>query len=88
MKTEDIKENVERVIEDLTRLRDEGRVRLNLLGKELRDRWAEIERQVEEVARLARDASGAALDRARELRDDLRRELGKGKEPPPPSPGP
>ena len=63
-------------------------MRLNLLGKELRDRWGEIERQVEEVARQARDASGAALDRARELRDDLRRELGKGKEPPPPSPGP
>jgi hypothetical protein len=88
MNTENIKENVERVVEDLTRLRDEGRVRLNLLGKELRDRWAEIERQVEEIARQARDASGAALDRARELRDDLRRELGKGKEPPPPSPGP
>jgi hypothetical protein len=88
MNTENIKENVERVVDDLTRLRDEGRVRLNLLGKELRDRWGEIERQVEEVARLARDASGAALDRARELRDDLRRELGKGKEPPPPSPGP
>ena len=32
--------------------------------------------------------SDAALDRARVLRDDLRRELGKGKEPPPPSPGP
>jgi molybdenum-dependent DNA-binding transcriptional regulator ModE len=88
MNTENIKENVERVVEDLTRLRDEGRVRLNLLGKELRDRWAEIERQVEEIARQARDASGAALDRARELRDDLRRELGKGKEPPPSSPGP
>jgi molybdenum-dependent DNA-binding transcriptional regulator ModE len=88
MNTENIKENVERVVEDLTRLRDEGRVRLNLLGKELRDRWAEIERQVEEIARQARDASGAALDRARELRDDLRRELGKGKEPPPSSRGP
>jgi molybdenum-dependent DNA-binding transcriptional regulator ModE len=88
MNTDHIKENVERVVEDLTRLRDEGRVRLNLLGKELRDRWAEIERQVEEIARQARNASGAALDRARELRDDLRRELGKSKEPPPPSPGP
>jgi hypothetical protein len=87
MATENIKDNAERIIADLTRLRDEGRVRLNLLGKEVRDRWEVIERQVEEIAHVARGASGTALDRARELRDELRRELGKGQETPPPGPG-
>jgi KaiC/GvpD/RAD55 family RecA-like ATPase len=85
MNTENIKDNAERIIADLTRLRDEGRVRLNLLGKEVRDRWAIIERQVEEIANLASGATDAALDRARLLRDELRRELRKGKETPPPS---
>jgi hypothetical protein len=52
---------------------------------EVRGRWAIIERQVEEIATLASGATDAALDRARLLRDELRRELRKGKETPPPS---
>jgi hypothetical protein len=91
MNTDNVRENVqdswERIIRDLTRLRDEARVRLNLLGKELRDRWTEVDRQVEELARVARDGSGAVLQRACELRDELRRELRKDKQTPPPTPG-
>lgn len=81
METENIRENVDRVVADLVRLRDEARVRLNLLGKELRDRWSEVDQHVDEIARVARGASEAVLKRACELRDELRRELSKDKPP-------
>lgn len=86
MNTEQIRENTERVVKELTRLRDEVRVKLNLLGKELRDRWGEMDKQVDEVVHLARSASESVLERARSLRDELRRELARGKDTPTPPP--
>lgn len=86
MKNEQIRENAERVADELIRLRDEARLKLNLLGKELRDRWSELDPHIDEIVRLVRTASESALERARALRDELRRELGRSKQdstPPP-----
>lgn len=86
MKREEIGEKLQGVLADLTRMRDEARVQLNLLGKDLRDRWADLDDQIDQVIRLAKDTSEAALERASDLRDELRNELQKrrdqGAEPP------
>jgi hypothetical protein len=79
---DNLRENLDRVVAEVVRLRDEARVRLNLLGKELRDRWGDLDQQVDEVVRVARQASDAALTRARALREELQRELTQRRDPP------
>jgi hypothetical protein len=77
MNKQDIGETAQQIIDDIIRLRDQGRVRLSLLGMELRDRWHELDKQVDDAVRTAREVSDVTVERARALREKLRSELQK-----------
>jgi hypothetical protein len=76
MKTDDIAETGQQIIDDIVRLKDQGRVRWHLLGMEVRDRWEQLEKQADEAVRSARELTESTLERARSLREKLRSELG------------
>lgn len=56
MSTED--EGHETIVQQLRRLSDEVRVKLNLAGKEARDTWEGIEPRLHEFERRAQEAGG------------------------------
>jgi hypothetical protein len=74
---------IESLRKDVTRLRDEIRVKLHLGAMDARDAFAQIEHEVEHAARDASHATKRALERARSqlrvLSDAFRKPASNGK---------
>lgn len=57
MRTEPLKERIQKELSNLRTLRDEIRVDLHLAGMEARKRWADFEPRIAEAEKLADDVS-------------------------------
>lgn len=66
--TDKLKDEVRETLDTLTTLRDEIRVQVHLAGMDAKQRWDELEQDVERVQRAAMDASEKSLHA---LRDTL-----------------
>lgn len=67
--TEQIREELASLLNQLHQQRDEIRVKIHLAGMEVRDEWEELERQWElflEKAKQVSETSGAALHESNE----------------------
>lgn len=81
-----IRNTLETSMQELRTLRDEIRVRLNLAGKEARDRWEQqLEPRLEKLEQQLRSATDAtmeaireAIERARASFHEYRAQLGQG----------
>jgi CBS domain-containing protein len=60
-------------LDDLRRIRDELRVQAHLGRAEVRDRWASLERSLEELETQAKRGSRAAEEPLRQIEQDLRK---------------
>jgi hypothetical protein len=86
-KTDDLKKDLRRMLDDLATLRDEIRVDLHLGGMELKDRWAALEKELHKAEEGAeRDLSDGAhkaladlKERAQKLRAELKKQAGSAK---------
>jgi hypothetical protein len=56
----ELKKELEKGVTRLQTLRDEVRVRLHLVGMDLKDQWKKLEPHLEEVEKKAEDASDEA----------------------------
>jgi hypothetical protein len=72
MNRDELNARVRNVMTELTRLRDEALVQINLAGKELKQRWAELDQRFDQVSSQARQLPDTALDKADALLGDLR----------------
>ncbi|MCY0987282.1 hypothetical protein OV203_09120 [Nannocystis sp. ILAH1] len=61
-----LKDTLENSMQELRTLRDEIRVRLNLAGKEARDRWEQLEPKLEQLEQQVRSATDATLESIRD----------------------
>jgi hypothetical protein len=72
MNREELNAKIRNAMSELTRLRDEARVQINLAGRELKQRWAELDERFEQVSSQAKQLPDSALEKADELLGDLR----------------
>jgi hypothetical protein len=55
------------ILDNLTRARDEARVRAHLLSMEARERWSELETKIEDIQDSAKVRGESSLEEAKEL---------------------
>lgn len=70
-----LKQELSPVIDELSQLRDEIRVRLHLGGLDARDEWYHLEKRLDEVEQAVERAAGEAADATRGLAQELRRSM-------------
>lgn len=69
------KEEIRELVNDLTRMRDEVRVRLHLAGMEAKQRYDEIEEEIFEAEQRAKRATEETANELKERLRDLRTRL-------------
>ncbi len=66
------KEELKRTLEALRTLRDEIRLQIHLGSVEVKQRWRDIEPDLEKAAKLTEDANRATIDFSKELLGKVR----------------
>lgn len=73
--TPDDTENDTALVQQIKRLRDEIRLKLNLAGKDARDLWETLEPKVHEFERKAHEAGDRVVGELQKVGDQLRTQL-------------
>jgi len=63
------------MLQQITRLRDEIRVKLNLAGKDVRDLWENLEPKVHDFERKVHEAGDRVVGELQKVGDQLRTQL-------------
>jgi hypothetical protein len=86
-KTDELKKDLRRMLDDLATVRDEIRVDLHLAGMDLKDRWNKLEAELlkaeegfgRDLSENAKKALADLTERAQKLRAEIKKQAGSTK---------